>query len=406
MIEQESDSAFALVPYPGVPVKSSLAGPLSSLSFGVKDLFDVAGYPTGVGNPMMLALLGVRDRHAQVVQQLLDAGARFAGKTHTEEFAFSIIGSNPHFSTPINGAAPDRYTGGSSSGSAAAVSNGLVDFALGTDTGGSVRAPASHCNLFGIRPTHGVISLSGCWDLAPGFDTCGFFARDLATFSRVAQVLLPKSAQTDQPRVLVAEDAWGRLSPEVMASMAPALDRVLRALEAKTGQVAGTIELAQRSLDSLTHSFRSMQSTQAWETNGPLIEKHRIPLSEGVAGRLHSGRDLPEADRAAAQIFQQRYRENIFAQLGDDGLVILPTMHDVSPLRTETNESVLTEYRGRALELTAPASLAGLPQITLPLASHLGAPIGLSLLGPAGSDRWLIELAEHIELSGLLPDNS
>ena len=125
MIEQDSDAAFALVPYPAATVKSAAAGPLSSLSFGVKDLFDVAGYPTGVGNPMMLALLGVRDRHAQVVQQLLDAGARFAGKTHTEEFAFSIIGANQHFSTPINGAAPDRYAGGSSSGSAAAVSNGV-----------------------------------------------------------------------------------------------------------------------------------------------------------------------------------------------------------------------------------------------------------------------------------------
>jgi len=302
MIEQESDQVFALVPYPSAIVKSATGGPLASLSFGVKDLFDVAGYPTGVGNPMMLALLGVRDRHAQVVQQLLDAGARFAGKTHTEEFAFSIIGSNAHFSTPINGAAPDRYTGGSSSGSAAAVSGGLVDFALGTDTGGSVRAPASHCNLFGIRPTHGAISLSGCWDLAPCFDTCGFFARDLATFSRVAQVLLPESAQDGQPRVLVAEDAWARLAPDVRKSMEPALSRVVQAFKSKTGESAGTIDLAHGSFDSLTHSFRSIQSTQAWETNGPLIEKYRIPLSGGVAERFYAGRDLPEADLSLIHI--------------------------------------------------------------------------------------------------------
>ena len=280
----------------------------------------------------------------------------------------------------------------------------MVDFALGTDTGGSVRAPASHCNLYGIRPTHGVISLSGCWDLAPSFDTCGFFARDLATFSRVAQVLLPDAPHPEAPRVLVAEDAWARLDPAVVASLAPARERVLSALQALTGQAAGTIELTQSSLDSLTHAFRSMQSTQAWETNGSLIEKYRIPVSGGVAERLFTGRDMPEADRAAAQIFQQRYREYICNQLADDGVVILPTMHDVSPLRTVTDESALTEYRGKALELTAPASLAGLPQITLPLASHNGAPIGLSLLGPAGSDRWLIELAEHIELSGLLPE--
>ncbi|MGH1359031.1 MAG: amidase [Burkholderiaceae bacterium] len=401
-MDQDSDLAFAFVPYPSAPVKSAPAGSLSSLSFAVKDVFDVAGYPTSVGNPMMLALMGQRERHAVVVQQLLDAGARFAGKTHTEEFAFSIIGSNPSFSTPINGAAPDRYTGGSSSGSAAAVSNGLVDFALGTDTGGSIRVPASHCNLFGLRPTHGAISLTGCWDLSPSFDTCGFFARDLATFSRVSAALLPPPRFSGEPRVMLAEDLWALLSPAVSASLEPARDLVLNAFQAKTGQSATAVSVSMGALESLTHAFRSIQSTQAWETNGALIEKHRIGVAPGVLARLHAGRDLPDPDRAAAQIFSQRYREYLTNLLGDDGVIVLPTIHDVSPLRTQTDQSVLDEYRSRALEMTAPASLAGLPQLTLPLASHNGAPIGISLLGAAGSDRWLIEMAADIELSGLI----
>lgn len=402
-MDQESDLAWAFVPYPSATVKSSPTGALSSLSFGVKDIFDVAGYPTSVGNPMMLALMGRRERHAAAVQQLLDAGARFAGKTHTEEFAFSIIGSNANFSTPVNGAAPNRYTGGSSSGSAAAVSNGLVDFALGTDTGGSVRVPASHCNLFGLRPTHGLISLVGCWDLAPSLDTCGFFARDLATFARVASVLLPAPKHADSPpRVLVAQDLWSRLSPAVLASLEPARDQVLRAFEKKTGQPARDESVSMGSLDSLTHAFRSIQSTQAWETNGELITKHRIGVSPDVLQRLHAGRDLPDTDRAAAQIFAQRYREYLVNLVGKDGVVVMPTVHDVSPLRTETDPTVLADFRAGALEMTAPASLAGLPQLTLPLAFHQGAPIGISLLGPAGSDRWLIELAAEIELSGLI----
>lgn len=401
-MDQENDPAMAFVPYPSAPVKSATGGVLASLSFGVKDIFDVKGYSTSVGNPMMLAIMGARERHAVVVKKLLDAGARFAGKTHTEEFAFSIIGHNAHFSTPINGAAPDRYTGGSSSGSAAAVSNGLVDFALGTDTGGSVRAPASHCNLFGLRPTHGVISLSGCWDLAPTFDTCGFFARDLATFSRVASALLPASSATAEPRILVAEDLWQRLAPEVLDSLSPARDQVLKAFESKTGQSAQPIKLSMGSFDALTHSFRSIQSSQAWETNGALIEKYQIPVTAGVLERLHAGRDMPESDRAAAQIYRQRYREYLRGALGLDGVVVMPTMHDISPLRTQTDQATLDEYRGKALEMTAAASLAGLPQVSLPLGSHQGAPIGISLLGPAGSDRWLIELAEHIELSGLI----
>jgi len=168
----DNDPARAFMPYPAVSVPHAERGPLSGLTFAAKDLFDVAGYPTGSGSPTMLAMSGVKTRTAPVVQALLDAGARFVGKTITDELAFSMSGKNSHFGTPVNGGAPDRVPGGSSAGSAAAVSNGLCDFALGTDTGGSVRAPASHCGLFGIRPTHGRVSLEGCHDLAPSFDTC------------------------------------------------------------------------------------------------------------------------------------------------------------------------------------------------------------------------------------------
>ena len=149
----------ALARYPDVPVARASTGPLAELSFGVKDLFDVAGYPTGGGNPIVLAMSGLKTRTAPTVQKLLDAGARFVGKTVTDELAFSMNGNNAHFGAPINGAAKDRITGGSSSGSASAVSSGLCDFALGTDTGGSVRAPANHCGLYGLRPTSCVVKL-------------------------------------------------------------------------------------------------------------------------------------------------------------------------------------------------------------------------------------------------------
>lgn len=160
------DPAHAFVPYPDVPVRHAGSGPLSGLYFGVKDLFDIAGYPTGGGNPLLLALSGIKTQTAPTVQKLLDAGAALAGKTVTDELAFSMNGNNAHFGAPINGSAPARITGGSSSGSASAVSNRLCDFALGTDTGGSVRAPASHCGLYGIRPTHGRVSLSQPWRCA------------------------------------------------------------------------------------------------------------------------------------------------------------------------------------------------------------------------------------------------
>ena len=131
-------------------------GPLAGLRFAVKDLIDVAGHRTGCGNPTWLATHPPATVHAVCVEQLLAAGAHCAGKTVTDEVAFSLLGQNHFYGTPLNPAAPDRVPGGSSSGSASAVACGLVDFALGTDTGGSVRVPASNCGVWGWRPTHGV----------------------------------------------------------------------------------------------------------------------------------------------------------------------------------------------------------------------------------------------------------
>src|SRR6187431_2075339 len=165
-----SDEIGAFVPGPRVRIEGRVGGPLAGLTFAAKDLFDVAGYPTGGGSPHVLAMSGIKTTTAPTVQKLLDAGARFVGKTHTDELAFSMNGKNAHFGTPRNGAAPERICGGSSCGSASAVSNSLCDFALGTDTGGSVRAPANHCGLFGLRPTHGRVSLQDCLDLSPSFD--------------------------------------------------------------------------------------------------------------------------------------------------------------------------------------------------------------------------------------------
>src|ERR687893_775277 len=229
-----TDPARAFVPYPAVPVPNAPDGPLAGLTLAVKDLYDVAGYPTGGGSPHVLAMSGIKARTAPTVQNLLGAGARFVGKTHTDELAFSMNGKNAHFGTPVNGAAPDRIPGGSSSGSASAVSNGLCDFAIGTDTGGSVRAPASHCGLFGIRPTHGRVSLEGCHDLAPSFDTCGFFTRDGATFARVGEVLLGPDSHPlpPSPKVLLARDAFALLAGPVREALQPALRQAAAVLRA------------------------------------------------------------------------------------------------------------------------------------------------------------------------------
>ena len=367
-------------------------GPLSGLCFGVKDLFDVAGYPTGGGQPFVLAMSGIKTRTAPTVQKLLDAGARFIGKTVTDELAFSMNGNNAHFGAPINGAAPDRISGGSSSGSASAVSNKLCDFTLGSDTGGSVRAPANHCGLYGIRPTHGRISLAGVLDLSPSLDTCGYFARDVETFARVSSVLLGADAAPlpQKVRLLKPLDIWAMLDADVTAAQAGPLARVLAAL----GKPEDT-QVILDDVDTLYWRFRHIQGREAWMVNGPLIERFCPPLGPGVAERFAWSKTVTDAQFALATVYRERFKKHLADLLGADGVLVLPTMPDIAPLCGDGGEA-MESYRNRAIQMLCIAGLSGFPHISLPLGQRLGAPLGLSLLGPAGSDLSLVKLAQQI----------
>src|ERR1700761_8638788 len=197
------DPINAFISGPRVRIEGSVHGPLQGLTFAAKDLFDVAGHPTGGGNHDWARYNPVPTRNAWAVQTLLDAGATLIGKTITDEVSLGILGENAFDGTPLNSKAPDRVPGGSSSGSAAAVAAGVCDTALGTDTGGSVRVPASFCGLYGIRPTHGRVDLSGMLPQAPSSDTTGWFARDAATFARVSSVMLGEAIPTALPQRLI-----------------------------------------------------------------------------------------------------------------------------------------------------------------------------------------------------------
>ena len=387
-----NDTAHAFLPYPDAPVEHAPTGPLTGLCFAAKDLFDVAGFPTGGGQPFVLAMSGIKTKTAPVVQQLLNAGARFVGKTVTDELAFSMNGNNAHFGAPINGAAPDRISGGSSSGSASAVSSKLCDFALGTDTGGSVRAPANHCGLYGIRPSHGRISLSGVLDLAPSQDTCGYFARDVETFSRVSNVLLGDDTTPlpEKIRLLKPNDIWTLLAADVLtAQVAP-----LAGVEATLGK-AQPISVVLDDLDTMYWCFRYIQGREAWMVNGPLIERFCPRLGPGVAERFDWSRQVTDAQFAMATAFRERFKKHLAELLGTDGVMVIPTMPDIAPLCGETGDA-LESYRNHSIQMLCIAGLSGFPQISLPLGQRLGAPLGLSLLGPEGSDLSLVKLAQKI----------
>src|SRR6476661_761151 len=209
----------AFVPGQRFRIAGRDGGPISGLTFAAKDLFDVAGRPTGGGNPDWARTHSVPERHAWAVQTLLDAGADLIGKTVTDEVSLGILGENAFDGTPRNVRAPGRVPGGSSSGSAAAVAAGICDTALGTDTGGSVRVPASFCGLYGIRPTHGRVDTTGMLPQAPTSDTTGWFARDAMSFARVSSVMLGEEIPHALPTSLViAVDAFGFADVNVAAA--------------------------------------------------------------------------------------------------------------------------------------------------------------------------------------------
>ncbi|GGC63748.1 amidase [Chelatococcus reniformis] len=382
----------AFMPYPPVAVAHAPTGPLSGLSFAVKDVIDVAGYPTSCGTPLKLAASGIKPSTAPVVQQLLDAGARFAGKTHTDEFAFSILGRNCHFGTPINPAAPGRIPGGSSSGSAVAVAARLVDFALGTDTGGSLRAPASYCGIFGIRPTFGRVDNSLCEPLAGSFDTVGWFARDAKMLARVGAVLLGPDT-TSLPgaaRFLIARSCFAVAKPETAAE----LEGVLRRVELRLGMLDDTTDAAPN-IDDLYWAFRHMQSREAWEAHHTFIEEVEPPLAPALAERFAFGKDVTDSLVAEARALRVRFRQHLTALLGEGTVLVLPTMPAPPPFLNEA-DAAIEDFRNRTVRLLCLASLAGFPQVTIPVIESDSGPLGLSLLGPAGSDRSLIQLASRV----------
>ena len=379
-----------------VALKGAPAGPLSGLNFGAKDVFDVAGHISGCGNPDWLATHSPAETTAPAVQHLLDAGADLAGKTHTDELTYSLMGENAHYGTPVNVNAPGRIPGGSSSGSAAAAAGGLVDFTIGTDCGGSVRLPASFCGLYGFRPSHGRITLEGCMPLASSFDTFGWFARDPGMLARIGEVLLEETPRAMRPkRLLMAEDAFTAAGADVTAALQGALEMLRDFVGAEQSAV-----IAGDGLAACFQTFRTLQGAEIWANHQEWIERAQPSFGPGVRERFAWAATVSASDVAEAKKRREMFAERVHHMLSDGSVLCLPTAPGIAPERGASGE-VLDDFRARAMELLCTAGLAGLPQITLPLASLDNCPLGLSLVGRRGSDMELLILAENLGAENL-----
>jgi len=376
-----------------IAVAGAATGPLAGTTFAVKDVFDVAGAGTGLGHPEWLRSHGPARRTARVVQQLLNAGATLAGKTHSDELCYSLTGENVHYGTPLNPWAPERIPGGSSNGSGSAVAGGLVDFALGSDCGGSVRVPASYCGVYGMRPSHGRVSLDGVVPFAPSFDCVGWFARDPRILHQVGRVLLGDDSQPKPfRRLLLAADAFELADAAVTAALAPAIAKLAALLAPPQTVMLG----AEGGLEAWCEAFRSIQGFEVWASLGEWITRHRPQFGPGIRERFEAA-SLTTADEVReSEAIRQKAVRRLDELLKPGDLLCLPTTPRPAPLRGLEVEDIEIAYRHRAMALLCSAGLVGLPQISLPLGSVEGLPVGLSIIGGRDTDLDLLNFTQTI----------
>ena len=370
------------------PLKGAASGPLAGLSAVVKDMYDIAGERTGCGSPEWLATHPPAARNCPPVQKILDAGATIIGKTVCDEYFYSVSGANAHYGTPVNVRAPGRLPGGSSAGSAAACGAGLCDFALGSDTGGSVRVPASFNGIYGLRPTHERIEHSGVADMAPSFDVPGWFAATPGVFRKVGAVLLDSrrvAAKID--RVVVLEDAFAQAEDPV----ADLLRTLLEFMSDDLPEMAHG-RITPDGFDPWREAFRIVQAYETWQTFGGFVTKHKPNIGPGVKERMQFASTVTRVQADASREVVNKARDHI-RQVAVPGTVLaLPTAPSIAP-KIEMSGAELEEFRTRVMRLTCTSGISGLPQMSIPGATVNGCPIGLSFIGWAGGDEALLDLA-------------
>lgn len=372
------------------PVSAGVDGVCAGMTFAVKDLFHVAGQRTGVGNPHLETSGMPASEHAAVIRMLLDAGAALTGVTRLDELALSLNGINGHVGPEFNPRYPGHITGGSSSGSAAVVANGDVTFALGSDTGGSLRLPASFCGLFTLRPTHNRIDVTGMAPLAPSLDTPGVFTRELSVLTGLSRLLLRGEPHTQPITRILTPTELLHLCDQQLADHT--VDTATR-LAATLG-VPHVMQPLNIDLVALKRAFLTVLGAEAYATHEELLTRHPDVLGDDTRRVLEHGQAITPDRRAEADTLRKNLTDLWETELADT--VMLTPAAPCLPPKTNAAHDVLHDMNVRAVTLNAFASLTKTPCVVVPKQLVSGDTFGLCLSGPPYADEMLLAIAEKI----------
>ncbi len=364
-------------------------GPLWGLPVSVKDLFDVRGLPTTCGSPFYAGTRPLPEADCPYVADWRAQGTVLVGKTNLNEFAYGITGENRWYGDVTQPGHPDRLTGGSSSGAAASVLMGAAAIGLGTDTGGSLRAPAALCGLVSYRATLGSEDAAGSFPLAHAFDTLGWLQRSLGDLAWVARNLrpgIPSTALSRAPRVGVVRGDWlAPAEPEVLAGM----ERFVEALKAG-GACVDSVEGVgwERAVDC----FVPIQAHEAHGTHARYLTDHAGAYDPAILPRLELGRGISAGRYAELLADRDAFRRGFDPLFQRFDVLIAPA----SAMRVLKAGADHAGTRPRMIRLTAPASLGGLPVVTVPWLEGGEPGLGFQCLGAPGSDGSLWSFAEWL----------
>ena len=361
----------------------SNSGSLSGMTFLCKDMCDIKGFKSSCGNPDFYKHSIEALDYAPFLKKILNEGAILKGITICDEFFYSIIGENKHYGTPENLNSPNCVPGGSSSGSAAALTNHDFDFTIGTDTGGSVRVPASFCGVFGFRPTHGRIDLNKVYPMAKSFDTLGWFSNNKPNMLKLGKIFFDnfREIQIEQKNILIPVDIVDDLDQDIKSQFYNYCEYKFKNLK--------KVQLSSYKKSELADCFRVMQGYEIKLNILPWIEKYDPKISTEINSRLKMAKNITKNMYDDAINLRKEFISELDQNLPVESILIFPTTPFSAPMKGRSDDD-LSELRKKVMEFTCIGGLSSRPQISIPKFKGSTGPIGLSVLGNKNADEIIL----------------